>query len=59
MAQIIDETLTVRFSQIVPNGAKKAKRMINDDHIATLNAALQEVLDTPAGVVVEVERNPE
>jgi hypothetical protein len=58
MAQIVEESLIVRFSQIVRNDVKgdKVKTVITDEHITTLNAALQEVLDTPAGVVVEVER---
>ena len=57
MAKIVEEILIVRFSQVIRNDASKAKTMVTDEHAATLDAALQEVLDLPAGVVVEVEKS--
>ena len=59
MAHIVEEVLIVRFSQVIRNDATKAKKVVSDEHVTTLDVTLQEVLDLPAGVVVEVERDPE
>lgn len=57
MAQIIEETLLVKFSTLVRSDEDgDRKSVISTEHITLLSDALKEALDVPAGVVVEVER---
>lgn len=54
MAKIIEETVTVKFSRLVRDDANGDDSAVTDEHVQLIDAALQEVLQLPEGVVVEV-----
>jgi len=54
MAHIVSESMVVTISRIVKSGAA-SKELINPKEIKTVEATLEEVLDLPAGTVLEVE----
>lgn len=54
MAKIVEETLKVKFSRLVRDDADDVGGMVTDEHVTLIDAALQEVLELPDGVVVEV-----
>lgn len=53
MAKVVEQRVIVGVSQLVRNDGAP-KRYIDEKAIATIDAALQEVLELPEGVVVEV-----
>lgn len=57
MAQIIQECITIRLSRVVRSDDNDVNDVVTDDVVNLIDAALQEVLELPAGTVVEVERN--
>jgi len=54
MAKIVEERVTVKFSRLVRNN-EDVEGTLSAEHLQLIDATLQEVLDLPAGVVVEVE----
>ena len=54
MAQIIEETITVRLSRIARDDADGGSSTVTPDVVQLIDATLQEVLELPAGTVVEV-----
>ncbi len=55
MAQIFEETVTIRLSRIARNDVNDADSVVTPDVVALIDATLQEVLELPAGTVVEVD----
>lgn len=54
MAKIIEETVSIKFSRITRNDDDASNQIVTEEQINIIDATLQEVLDLPAGVVVEV-----
>lgn len=54
MAKIIEEVVAIKFSRIAKNDDNPDK-IITKEEIDVIDAALQEVLELPSGVVIEVQ----
>lgn len=53
MANIVESQVLVTISQLVRNG-ETIETVVTDKVLATIEAALEEVLELPAGTVIEV-----
>lgn len=53
MAKIVEESVTIKLSVLVPNDSPDPESNINDELLQTLETVAQELV--PAGVVIEVE----
>lgn len=55
MADVIQETITIRVSKLVKTGTREDGNMVADEKLPLIEATLEEVLDMP-DCVIEVER---
>lgn len=53
MANIVETHILVTLSHLVKSG-DKPHTVVNDDTLATVEAALEEILELPPGTVIEV-----
>ena len=57
MATVIENAVTIRFSKLVKGSGDGETVEVTADQLQVIEAALDEVLELPAGVIVEVEAN--
>lgn len=57
MANMIEESITVRLTRLVRSSVTESDPMVTPEIVELIDATLQEVLTLPAGTVVEVYRN--
>ena len=56
MANIVQDCITITFSKIVRNDYEADEGIATEEQISLIDATLQEVLDLPDGVIVEVTK---
>ena len=54
MAQIVEERIIIKISQLVPDDAKESSRLLNVELLNSLRDVVQELIGT-GGPIVEID----